>query len=322
MRLAWLLLASTTACTSSRVSLFDVTVTAKPVAVGASAVGSLSSRSCDDDFDCEFRDVTIVSMDVTPPGVFDVPQPGTSPASFRIKALAEGEATFTVIGDDGQEMRTFERPLSALALNRITGGPVREEIYSPSAGMEGPCPSPALFTIGQSAKLTYEAYRDDQLLYAVGLVPFVVDGGATIDASIPAELPYMRVRLPQAPAMVSITSPHDLAFSSTIQVVSPQTIDSIAISEPSEPLRALDKALVTFDFLVGGHPLCGDGLTRTLTSLTPTICKIQGPNVQTEWTTQGIRAFEVVGIAAGTCTIRVSLGSSTVAGEKTFTVTN
>jgi hypothetical protein len=280
-------------CTA-RSSLFDMTVTTEPVAVGASATGQLQSRTCSET-DCDFATVKILSMDVTPPGVFDTPSAGTTPGTFAIPALAEGTATFTVTGNDGDDTRTFTRDLGAVAANRVTGAFAYERTT---------CPTPVVFGPGLQVQMPFEVWRDDTKLFSFGFTPFVVEGAPIReDLSVTNNLTLM---LPGQPATVTVSSTIDPSFQTSVEVIDATAIDGIALSGPDEPLQILDVAALTVEVSAAGRVVCNDNISRTATTLTPTVCKIKGPTPRDEWVSAGMHEIQVTGVGAGTCTITVT----------------
>lgn len=297
-----LVCASTAACVGKTGSLFDMTVTPQPTAVGAIAGGQLASRSCSGS-DCDFPDVEIVSLNVSPEGIFDTPTVGPAPNQFEIPALAEGTVTFTATGNDSDQTSTFTRELIAVAPNRVRG---------PLEGDHGECPQPALFGPQTLAKIPYEVLRDDEVLFANGYLPFIVEGATIFESGSYAGT--LVVDLPATPALVSVTSPLDPSFSLSLEVIAPTRIDGLALSEPDGVLRPLGKVSIGIALSAGGQPLCDDDLSRQITSMTPTICRIDGSYFN------GAYTFEVTGVKPGACTIQVELGSSSLTATKTFDV--
>lgn len=297
-----------TACTT-RGSVFDVTVTSEPIAVGAAAHGQLQSVSCSE-IDCDSASVTILSMELSPPGVFDTPQRGTRADNFVIPAIAEGTATFTITGTDGDATRTFTRDLRAVAANRVTGALAYSKIA---------CPTPVLFGPSVDVEMPFELWRDDLELIPYGLVPFVVDGAqVNLDVS---QFGTIHLDLPATAGPVSITSTIDPGFIASAEIISPTAIDGITLSGPDEPVQILDVAALTVAVSAGGVVVCADGISRTAKTLTPEICKINGPNPRDEWIDVGMHEVRVAGVKSGTCTITVTNAITGPSATTSFEVT-
>lgn len=294
---------STAACVNKTGSLFDMTVTPQPTAVGAIAGGQLASRSCSGS-DCDFHDVEILSLSVSPEGIFDTPTVGPAPSQFKIPALAEGTVTFTATGNDGDQTSTFTRELIAVAPDRVRGA---------LEGDDGECPQPALFGPQTLAKIPYEVLREDEVLFANGFLPFAVEGATIFESGSSAGT--LVLDLPASPAQVTVTSPLDPSFSVSLEVIAPTRIDGLELSDPDGVLRPLGKVNVGIALFAGGQPVCEDDLSRQITSVTPTTCRIDGSYFN------GAYTFEVTGVAAGMCTVEVELGASSLTATKTFFVT-
>jgi hypothetical protein len=301
------ILVGCTGCTGA--SLFDMTVTYEPVAIGAVALGQLQSRTCTE-ADCDFATVKIRSMDVTPPGIFDVPQRFTRADNFQLLALTEGTATLTVTGDDGEDTRTFTRDLTAVAANRVTGVLSHEGFA---------CATPVRYGPGLTIEMPFDVWRDDAKLYSYGLVPFVA-AGAEIDLDL-SQSGNLTLRLPATTATVSITSTLDPSFAVSLEVIAPTAIDGITLSGPDEPLQILDAAALTVEVTAGGAVVCADNISRTATTQTPDVCKIRGPNLENEWTSPGMHTITVAGIHSGTCTITVTNAITGPSATTSFEVT-
>ena len=289
--------------------MFDVTVTSEPIAVGAAAHGQLQSVSCSET-DCDLATVTILSMEVSPPGVFDTPQRGTRADNFVIPAIAEGSATFTISGNDGDATRTFTRDLTAIAANRVTGALAYNKIT---------CPTPVLFGPGVNVEMPFELWRDDVELIPYGLVPFVVEG-AQVDLDV-SQFGTIHLDLPTTAGAVSVTSTIDPSFTASAQIISPTAIDGITLSGPDEPLQILDVATLTVAVTAGGVVVCGDDISRTAKTLTPDVCKINGPNPRDEWIDAGMHEINVAGVKSGTCTITVTNAITGPSATTSFEVT-
>lgn len=297
-----------TGCTT-RGSVFDVTVTSEPIAVGAAAHGQLQSVSCSET-DCDSAAVKVLSMEISPPGVFDTPQRGTRADNFVIPAIGEGTATFTITGNDGDATRTFTRELTALAANRATGALAYDKIV---------CPMPVRFGPGVNVEMPFELWRDDLELVPYGLVPFVVEG-AQVDVDV-SQFGTIHLDLPSAAGAVSITSTIDPSFTASAEIIAPTMIDGITLSGPDEPLQILDVATLTVAVSAGGVVVCGDAMSRTARTLTPDVCKINGPSPREEWVDVGMHAVDVAGVKSGTCTITVTNAITGPSATTSFEVT-
>jgi hypothetical protein len=254
--------------------------------------------------------VKILSMDISPPGVFDPPQRGTTSGSFQFPAVEEGSATFTISGNDGEDTRMFTRELTAVAANRVTGALAYDGIA---------CPTPVLYGPGLHVQMPFEIWHDDAKLYSDGLVPFAASG-AEIDLAV-SQSGTLTLDLPSTAATVTVTSTLDPTFSASLEVIAPTAIDGITLSGPDEPLSILDAAAMTVTVTAGGAIVCGDNISRTATTLTPDVCKIKGPTPRDEWIAAGMHAIEVTGIKSGTCTITVTNAITGPTATTSFDVT-
>jgi hypothetical protein len=307
VRALLLILVAATGCT--RNALFDMSVTYEPVAIGALALGQLQSRTCSET-DCDFATVKILSMEITPPGIFAPPERFTRDDNFQLLALAEGTATITITGDDGADTRTFSRDLTAVAANRVTGA---------LAYNAAPCPTPVLYGPGLTVQMPFEIWRDDTTLHSYGLVPFTATG-AEIDVEL-SQSGTLALKLPSTATTVSVISTLDPSFANSLDVISPTAIDGITLSDPDEPLMILDVASLSVEVTAAGAVVCGDAISRTARSLTPAVCKIKGPTPMAEWTSAGMHEVVVTGVSAGTCTITVTNAITGPTATTSFDVT-
>jgi hypothetical protein len=295
-------------------SWFELGVEAGPTAVGASLHAGAHSRSCRDGeraTDCTFATVTTKSVTLEPEGIFErVPD---SLVAIELRAIAEGTAVLTVVADNGAETRTFTRSIAARAVDRVTVTPSLR-------GM--PCASPARFAIGMRASLPSSIHGGDLQLHGHGLFPIEVTG-ATVDETRSTD-ELLVAQLADSPGTVSLLSDLDPSFALAVETFAPAAIESITIGDVSSRWFPLAPTEVPIDLIVGGQPVCGDALSRTATVETPQVCQIyeaDGDGTSTSKTAAGMASVLLRAYQAGSCTISVALGGTSVSATKTFIVT-
>lgn len=323
MRAAWtaiLLLTAAPACSYDR--RFGGAPPEGPLAVSATAIGGAGSETCrhgERGSWCDSNKVQLISVTAAPTGIFaigELPQE-SPPAPFSVRALAEGEATFTIVANDGFETRTFEGRLAALAINRVTYGPVR--------GPGGDCAEPYQFGTGMSIEVPFELYHDATALKGSGAYPFVASGVTVGPSQI-----YDRKLILKAPAVAGsgeLTSPADPAFRRTFDIFAASEVRAIRLGEPEPPVSkaAANKgSSLPLELDYGARVPCGESFSRTFSTSTPEQCLLSGCG----WSGAGgdsmltgpMTCVRIVGRQVGTCTVTVSLDGTPLTATKSFPV--
>jgi hypothetical protein len=308
MRTWWLLVVA--GCATE--SWYELGADPNPTAVGATFFAGVSSGNCregDRAAHCSFDTVTIESLTLSTPGVFDVDP--ASPVAIALIAVGEGSTQMTIEADNGDETKTFVRVLTTLAADRVTVTPTRRD---------EPCSLPARFGVGLRPTLPVEKYRGDTLLHGRYYNPFELTGGGTIDRDRSRDGDLV-LALPDVPASFTMTSPVDPSFSLALETFAPAQAESIVLGDTPAQWFPLTPARVSVDLIVGGQPACGDSLPRTVT--TEGVCVINeedGTGTVTTQTVAGLDEVLLRAYQAGTCTVRVDLDGTSVTAMKSFTV--
>ena len=310
MRLTWLLLV--TGCATE--SWFELDVEDGPTAVGASLYAGARSGSCREGErgdSCSFDTVTTKSVTLKPEGIFERVE--DSLVAVELRAIAEGTAVLTVVAGNGDETKTFTRSISARAVDRVTVTPTLRTL---------PCASPALFAIGMRASLPSALHGGDTQLHGHRFVPIDVSGATLDDERSTDEL--VVVQLADTPGTVSLASALDPTFALAIETFAPAAIERIAIGDAAANWFPLAPNGASIDLIVGGQPVCGDRLSRTVTVANPRVCQIydaDGDGTSTSKTVAGMSSVLLRAYQAGDCTITVALDGTSVTATKTFIVT-
>lgn len=290
-------------------SFFEMAITPSPIAVGARARVQFSAGSCrqgERGSWCDFDEVTIERVQFDPPGVFEEGPEG-------ITAIAEGGTSLTVVAQAGGDSKTFAQYVSALPITRALAIPTRRG---------EPCELPALYAVGVDATVPFELWHDDRVLHGVGLVPFTVTG-ATLDVERTLDRDLV-IRLPATPgAVATLSSPLDATAHTELETISPAAIDGITLGGTATT-NVLGVAKLTIDVTSGGHQVCGDTISRTVTVTTPDTCRVTDDpqdGATLAYTKAGLTELVVRGYAAGACTLEVTLAGTDVRATRTITIT-
>lgn len=310
MRLTVLLLV--TGCTTE--SWFELGVEDGPTAVGATLHAGAQSGSCRDGErgdTCDFDTVTTRTVTLKPEGIFE--RVADSLVAVELRAVAEGTAVLTVVADNGDETKTFTRSISARAVDRVAVTPSLREL---------PCASPARFAIGMRAALPSTLHGGGLQLHGHGFSPIDIAGATLDDALSTDEL--VVVQLADMPGTVSLSSALDPGFSLALETFAPAAVESIMIGDVPARWFPLAPSQVPIDLMVGGQPVCGDRLSRTVTVDNPQVCQIyevDGDGTSSTKTEAGMSSVLLRAYQAGECKITVALDGTAVAATKTFIVT-
>jgi hypothetical protein len=276
----------------------DLDVTPSPIAVGARAIAAVTSGSCSDD-GCSRGEVDITSLSLEPPGVFElVSEPSGGDVVFA--AVAEGITTLTLVARTDHETKTFTHTLGALPIDSIT--------ITPRDG-ETPCELPALYSTGMSAELPIELRSAGTQLHGEGFTAIAADRG-TVNAER-STANTLAIELPPTPGAVTLTSSSDASLAFAVEAFEPLSIDGVQLRATDPRIGPIVATDVLIDVLVGSRRVCGDGLTRTVFSETPTICRLADDDGSvTSVSGVGLRSVRVVGVKPGVCTLRLTLGTA------------
>ena len=267
----------------------------RPVAGGSRTTARFTNRypGCDGLF-CG-APVYIKEYSVEPSGVFEHTQ---TDAQFDFVAVAEGAARFAATVESGDETRTFAYNLVAQTIDTVA--------------LNTLCPSPALMQVGVATALTYEVSSDGTRLGGKGLMPFTITGGQLLP---PDKYGAPWLQLPSTPGTVLLTSPYDADFLYQVDVVAPDSIDGMVVTDPFAPLTVGSATDVRADLLVGSRAICYASLPITSSTTSTGICELD-PGYGSFSDTIRIR-----GLAAGDCTLNVTLQGTTITATKTISVT-
>lgn len=288
---------------------FDLDVTISPLAVGAHAVAKVRAGSCDDG-ECTYEHVDIDELVLDPPNVFELASP-VHDGAFGLVALAEGTTTMIVDARTDDETKRFTHTLAARPVDQVNVAAIR-------AGM--PCELPALYSVGMVAELAVELHGRGDWLHGEAFTAIVADAGAVDAGRSNSEI--LVLQLPETPGSVTLTSDADPSLAFPIEAFATSSIDRVELRAMDSRLIPLTSTEVVVDAFVGTRLVCGDAASRTVMTETPTICRLgTDDGTATSLTAVGLDRVRVVGVKAGRCTLRGSLGTTSLTATTSLDVT-
>jgi hypothetical protein len=288
---------------------FDLDVTISPIAVGARAIGTVKSGTCDDD-GCSYEDVEIASLSLDPLGVFELAsEPAGGELTFT--AVAGGVTTLELVAKTDDETKTFTHTLAALPIDSIA--------VTARQGQTD-CGSPAVYSTSTVAMLPIELRSAGTLLHGEAFAALDADHGA-IDAAR-SNASTLALEMPASPGRVTLTSAATPSFAYAVEAIAPSAISSVTLRAEDSFLTPLTSTEVVVEVFAGERFVCGDGLTHTVTTQTPTSCRIvDDEDTVTSVSGVGLWSVRVIGVRSGVCTLRVTLGTSSVTATTSLDVT-
>jgi hypothetical protein len=264
-----------------------------PLAVGSTTWLSVVYEQCLLGWPCGTAPPDdVLDHRVEPVASFTVTQ---QESRFNIAAIAEGSGTFYVNVISEGEQRELTQTLIAKRIDRVT--------------VQTSCASPALMQPGISTGFEYQVWHGTERLHG-RIMPLTVEGA---DLTPPDEMGVPWLRLPTTPGSVTVTSPYDSTFLHKIDVVDRNAIDSIAITGTS-PVAVGSSNDFSAELRVGARAICGGSMPITSTILTPSTCALDpGYGMFSD-------TIRVNGIAAGDCTLQVTLTGTSLSATRTFTI--
>ncbi len=290
------------------VPVLELDATTSPIAVGAHAYVAARSRTCDD-VGCTFEAAEIASLSLDPPGVFELAsEPRHGEVSF--KAIAWDVTALEIVASVDGETKTLKHTLAALPIDKITMAPRRGD----SSCAE------ALYSTSMVAMLPIQLRSAGTLLHGEGFAAIHADNG-TVDTAL-SDASMLVLEMPALPGMVTLTSTADPDFGFVVEAVAPEAISSVTLQAADSHLTPLTSTEVSVDVFAGARLMCGDGLTHVLTSETPMICRIvDDEGTVTSVSGIGLSSARVVGVRSGICTLRVTIGTTSLTATASLDVT-
>ena len=281
-----------------------------PVMIGSTVGGNVFLKECVDSIDehgqsCTTTYYPIDSVQVADPSVFEVTHVEGA-KGFRYTALAPGTTTVTVVS----EGETYERTLVAAQANQVHALVC---VHAYGTDVE--------FAVD------YQIYVDGiWLFHDVDVNPFATTFllPAPRDST---DYSKVRFRTPATAGMGTITSPFDPSFSRTVRVIDASAVTDISIGDigysqdAAVPLGGQIQVRGTSLTAPPSYSVCDERFARTARTLTPTTCVIwRDMQNHTMLALEGPEGFELRGLAAGSCTVEVTLDGTTTTGRRTFMV--
>lgn len=247
---------------------------------------------------CGARADAVFEHRVEPEGLFEVVRNQVvGSTQFNATVLAEGTARFSVDVVTGGERGVLAYDLVAKTIDRVS--------------VQTSCSSPALMQGGIATSFSYQMWNGSQRLNGY-LVPFSIAGGASL---VPGDdLGETRLQLPAAAGTVTITSTYDTDFIHVIDVAGRDSIDGLALSNPSSQLVVGSSSDISAELLVGARSICGGSMPITSAVTTPDQCALEAGYGSFSHT------IRIRGIAPGDCTVSVGLVGTALSATKTFSV--
>lgn len=271
-----------------------------PLAVGSTTRIGVVTRGClfgGPEATCYVHPENVLEHRIEPAGAFEVIRRETEyDVDFVITAVAEGVARFYVDVNHDGEMLELGYNIRASTIDAVS--------------LQTPCASPAVMQAGIATTFAYEMRNGlDRLNGRIMLFTIV---GAELTP--PDEDGVEWLRLPVTPGTVTITSPYDADFTHVIDVVDRDLVDGLAITDAMSPISVGSLLHSRADLLVGTRAICGGSMPITTTISTPDRCALD-PGYGRSSDTIRINA-----IAAGDCTVHVTLDGTSISATKTFVV--
>lgn len=264
-----------------------------PLAVGSTMWLDVRYKECLFGWPCGTAPPeNVLEHSVAPASSYTVTQQG---ARFNIAAIAEGSGNVYVkVISEGEE-RQLVHSLVARTIDRVT--------------VQTACASPALMQTGISTAFQYQVWHGTERLNG-RIMPLTVENA---ELTPPDENGFPWLRLPTTPTAVTVTSPYDAAFRHEIETVDRNSIDSIVITGTS-PVAVGSLSDFRAELRVGERAICGGSMPITSTITTPSTCALDpGYGMYSD-------TIRINAIAAGDCTLQVTLTGTSLSATRTFTI--
>jgi hypothetical protein len=293
------------------------------VAVGSTATGWVSFNRCADGIDgltCEEIRVPMASAQIDAPEVFALE---FDPGGLRYTALAPGSATLTVMADG----ETYTRDLLS-AIPDVVDASLACWVSGVPLWGDAAWTAKA-FGTNTEVRASFKLFArtgsplPTELHHDLGVNPLESSLLAPIQP-MPPDYDTALFTTPATSGVGSITSSFDPTVDIPIVVFAPAEVTGLKLADGATTIRLGSTLYFDGSYLMvgNGEPTCTDGFTRTLRALTPTTCQLwDGTQNLTTMTLTGMQAFSLSGLAAGECTVELSLDGTSQAITRTFTVT-
>lgn len=303
-------------CTCAGPPIRDVVPPPSPVAVGAKAFVTATSRTCRTYFFdnsghvggntdvCTSEKVTVASATLEDPSLFDL---ATINSLVELTARSPGQTLLHLEAEDADGSESFSTPVEARRANRLEVTPVCDDGVEPTG----------LFQVGTKFELRITAFDDAVQLTGVP-ANAVMSDVASFDGP---ESPLLTASATRA--VGALTSEHDPNLHMALRIFD---ASEVSVDAP-EPVSEYGGSTASFRLhtLVDGSRPCVDTAVRRFEILTPDVCTFSPPTVEP---TAPKFDEEVVGsaaavarwIKAGACTVRAfRLDRPDLPMERTYT---
>lgn len=288
-------------CTCAGPPKRELYAPSSPVAVGAEAFVTATSRTCRTYFYdrqgnvgeerdvCTSETITVVSASLEDPSLFEV---ATLDNQVQLTALSPGQTMLHLEAQDVGGSESFSTPIEARHANRIEAALVCDEGVAPTA----------LYQVGTRFQLRVTAF--DDAVQLTGAPPNAVRSDV---ASFEGPESSPRFTASGTRAMGALTSEHDPNFHLPLRIFDTSELSVDAPQPVSE--YGMTTASFRLHTLVDGSRPCIDTALRRFEVLTQDVCSFSPPTVEPtaptfEKEVSGSAAAVARRLKEGTCTVR------------------